>query len=353
MRAVLCKRFGPVGDLEVGEVNAPTPGPGELIVDVHAASVQFVDIRVVEGRSLLNTSKLDAHFGRKLKVELPITPGSEAAGVVSQVGEGVTSVRPGDRVLGTCLTGAWAEKAVFQSNEVCRIPDEMDFETAAVFWIMYFTSYYALVRRAALAARETLLVLGAGSGVGLSTVEIAKAAGAFVIAAASSTEKLAAAQSRGADVAVNYGLGPLPMSAQKDLSARFKTAAGQRGIDVIADLVGGDYAEPAMRAMSFKGRYLSIGFSAGVPAIPMHVIFNKNGSLLGIEPVADNRLPGENSQLLSTLFGWFREGKLRPLITERFPMSRASDALIRLAERKAIGRVVLTMGGSSVAREQR
>jgi NADPH:quinone reductase len=349
MRAVLCKRFGPLDELEIGEVDAPRPGPGELIVDVRAASVQFVDIRVVEGRSLLNTSKLDAHFGRKLKVELPITPGSEAAGVVAQVGEGVTSLKPGDRVLGTCLTGAWAEKAVFAASEVCRIPDEMDFETAAVFWIMYFTSFYALRRRAALAAGESLLVLGAGSGVGLAAVEIGKAAGAFVMAAASSDEKLRAAAGRGADVLVNYGAGPLPMAAQKELSARFKSAAGARGIDVIADLVGGDYAEPAMRAMSFKARYLSVGFSAGVPAIPMHVIFNKNATLFGIEPVADNRLPGDNLDLISTLFGWFREGKLRPNITERFPMGRASDALKRLAERKAIGRVILTMGNSAEA----
>src|SRR5271156_3666367 len=191
MRAVLCKRFGPVDDLELGEIDAPDPGPGEVLVDVQAASVQFVDIRVIEGRSLLNTTKLDAHFGRKLKVELPITPGSEAAGFVSRVGDGVISVKPGDRVLATGLVGAWAEKAVFQSDEVSRIPDEMTFGTAAVFYVLYFTSFYALVRRAALEPRETLLVLGAGSGVGLASVEIGKALGAFVIAAASSDEKLA------------------------------------------------------------------------------------------------------------------------------------------------------------------
>jgi NADPH2:quinone reductase len=345
MRAVLCKRFGPVDDLEIGEIDVPDPGPGEVLVDVRAASVQFVDILVIQGRSLLNTGKLDAHFGRKLKVELPITPGSEAAGVVSRVGDGVTTVKPGDRVLATGLVGAWAEKAVFQSDEVCRIPDEMDFETAAVFYVLYFTSFYALVKRAALEARETLLVLGAGSGVGLAAVEIGKAQGAFVIAAASSDEKLSAARARGADVLVNYGAGPLGLAAQKELSVSFKSAAGTRGIQVVADLVGGSYAEPAMRAMSFKARFLSIGFAAGVPSIPMHVIFNKNAALLGIEPVADKRLPRENQEMLSSLFGWYREGKLQPVITERFPMSRASEALKRLAERKAVGRVILTTEG--------
>jgi len=209
--------------------------------------------------------------------------------------------------------------------------------------VLYFTSFYALVKRAALEPGETLLVLGAGSGVGLAAIEIGKAKGAFVIAAASSGEKLSAARARGADVLVDYGVGPLDMAAQKNLSASFKNAAGTRGIQVVADLVGGDYAEPAMRAMSFKARFLSIGFSAGVPSIPMHVIFNKNAALLGIEPVADKRLPAENPAMLSSLFGWFREGKLRPVITGRFPMNRASDALQRLAGRTAVGRVILTM----------
>ncbi len=186
-------------------------------------------------------------------------------------------------------------------------------------------------------------MLGAGSGVGLAAIEIAKTLGARVIAAASSDEKLALARQHGADAVVKYGSEPLSMAEQKALAGAFKSALPGHGPDVIADLVGGQYAEPAMRAMAFKGRFLSIGFSAGIPSIPMHVIFNKNGSIIGIEPVTDKRLPGELPEMMETLFGWYRDKRLRPLITERFPLAQAGTALRRLAERKASGRIVLNV----------
>ena len=344
MRAVLCRAYGPADTLEVDTVPAPTAGPGEVIVAVHAAGVQFVDNRVVEGKSLLNTAKLDAHFGRPMTAGFPIIPGMEAAGIVEEVGEGVRAVKRGDRVLGTCLLGAFAEMARFHELEVCRIPDQMDMQAAAGFYSAYFTAYYSLIHRAGLKSGETVLVLGAGSGVGIACTEIAKAVGARVIAAASTEGKLAIAQAHGADAVVRYARGPLAMADQKELASAFKKATDGRGFEVIADLVGGDYAEPAMRTLALKGRYLSIGFSAGIPSIPMHVIFNKNGALLGIEPVADKRLPGEVPDVMRQLFEWYGEKKLRPQVTETFPLERAGQALGRLAARQAAGRVTLATG---------
>ncbi len=344
MRAVLCRAYGPADALEVDTVTAPTAGRGEVIVAVHAAGVQFVDNRVVEGKSLLNTTKLQSHLGHPVNAGFPIIPGMEAAGTVEEVGEGVRSVKRGDRVLGTCLLGAFAERARFREVEVCRIPDQMDMPSAAGFYSAYFTAYYSLISRAQLQRGETVLVLGAGSGVGIATTEVAKAVGARVIAAASSDEKLAMARSHGADAVLRYARGPLAVADQKELASAFKKAANGRGIEVIADLVGGDYAEPAMRTLELKGRYLSIGFSAGIPSIPMHVIFNKNGVLLGIEPVADKRLPGEVPDVMRQLFEWYGEKKLRPQVTETFPLERASVALGRLAARQAAGRVVLLTG---------
>jgi NADPH2:quinone reductase len=344
MRAVLCSQFGPIDNIAVGGIPPPQPEADEVLVAVEAASVQFVDIRVIGGKSLLNTSKLDEHFGRKVKVGLPLIPGTEAAGTVVAIGADVTGFAPGDRVLGTCLTGAWAEQAVFHHKEICRVPDEMSFDDAAAFYVLYFTAAYSLITRGGgLAPEDTVLVLGAGSGVGLAIIEVAKALGARVVAAASSEEKLAAAKSRGADVLVNYGATALDLTQQKALSAQFKQAAGQQGISVIADCVGGQYAEPAMRAMNFKGRFLSIGFSAGIPNIPMHVIFNKNGAIIGVEPVADKRLPGDIPELMQQLFGWYREGKLKPRIGGKYPLDQAVTALKLLEQRKAVGRILLTV----------
>jgi NADPH2:quinone reductase len=343
MRAVVCREFGSIDDLEVADVSAPTAGPNEVVVATEACGVQFVDNRVIEGQSLLNTGKLDAHFGRSMKVTMPLTPGSEAAGVVKSVGPGVESVRPGDRVFGTCLFGAYAEQVLFHELEVARIPNDMPMTAAAGFYSAYFTAYYALIRRGRLAAGETVLVLGAGSGVGLAAIEIAKATDAIVIAAASSDTKLELARRHGADVAIEYPLGPLSGAEQRELASAFKAAAGKPGIAVVADLVGGTYAEPAMRSMAFKGRFLSIGFAAGVPSIPMHVIFNKNGALLGIEPVSEGRLPVEKPDIMQTQLRWIGEGTIRPEVAEVYPLEEAATALRRLAQRQAAGRIALSV----------
>ncbi|MFA5631329.1 MAG: NADPH:quinone oxidoreductase family protein [Porticoccaceae bacterium] len=343
MRAALCHEWGPADRLVIGDIEAPRAGPGDVVMDVHACGVQFVDNRIVEGNSLLNTTKLNDHFGQDMRVTFPLVPGSEAAGTIVEVGEGVTGYKVGDRILGTCIVGAYAERARFRQAEISHIPDGMDYETAACFYVANFTAYYSLITRGDLRSGETLLILGAGSGVGLAAIDIAKALGARVIAAASSQAKLDLAREHGADVLVNYGVAPLSNEEQRALSAQFKQAGGSDGIQMVADLVGGDYAQPAMRAMAFKARYLSVGFSAGVPSIPMHVIFNKNGSIIGIEPVTDKRLPGETPEMMERLFRWYGEGKIRPLITERYPLEQTGVALRRLAERKAAGRIVINV----------
>ena len=343
MRAALCHEWGPADRLVVGEIETPKAGPGEVVMDVHACGVQFVDNRIVEGNSLLNTTKLNDHFGQDMRVTFPLVPGSEAAGTVVEVGEGVRDYKVGDRILGTCIVGAYAERAKFREAEISHIPASMDFETAACFYVANFTAYYSLITRGQLSEGETVLILGAGSGVGLAAIEIAKALGARVIAAASSEEKLNLAREHGADVLINYGIAPLSNDEQRALSAQFKQAGDKGGIQVVADLVGGDYAQPAMRAMAFKARYLSVGFSAGVPSIPMHVIFNKNGVIIGIEPVTDKRLPGETPDMMEQLFDWYEKGKIRPLITERYPLEHTGLALRRLAERKAAGRIVINV----------
>ena len=237
-----------------------------------------------------------------------------------------------------------AEEVCFREVEICRIPDEMDFETAACFYVAYFTAHYSLLTRGQLHAGETLLVLGAGSGVGLASIELGKIAGARVIAAASSDEKLAEAKARGADVTIKYPRGRLSLSDQKELARFLQSRERQSRIRChTTDPVGGDYAEPAMRTMAFQGRYLCIGFAAGIPTVSMHVILNKNGSLIGIEPLTDKWLPGERPQMMAELFRWYRENRFHSLVTERYPLAQVGIALRRLADRKATGRIVLNV----------
>jgi len=347
MRAVTCVRFGPPEQLVVRDWPSPTPGRGEVVVATRACGVQFVDNRVIAGTSILNTNKLDAHYGRTMRLEVPFIPGMEAAGVVMATGAGVTRVKPGDRVLGTCYIGAFAEMTVFHEDEVCRIPDEMDFETAACFFVASFTGYYSLIRRAHLRTGETVLVLAAGSGVGLAAIQIAKACGACVIAAASSEGKLELARKLGADAVIRYSAAPLELAAQKSFAGEIRRAAGGRGPNIVLDMSGGTYSEPAMRAMAFNGRYVSVGFSAGIPHIPMHVILNKNADLIGVEPASgeENRLPGTDPDMMARLFGWHSDSKLGPVISGVFPFERAGEALRALLDRKASGRVVLSAIG--------
>jgi NADPH2:quinone reductase len=344
--AVVCRAFGSPETLVLEERPRPVPGAGEVLVEVHAAGVNFTDLLVIEGHSQLRRSP-------------PLVPGVEAAGVVLGVGPGVTRVRPGQRVLGCKAQGTFAEEVLFHEDELAPLPAEMDLRDAATFYIATMTVRYALQERGRLAPGELLLVLGAGGGAGLAAVEIGKALGARVVAAASSEEKLALAKRRGADALVRYARGPLDVPAQKALAAELLehaqrppgaesslgkiSSVHQAGYHVVLDGVGGTYTEPALRALGWEGRYLSIGFAAGVPRVSLGPALFKNADICGIQPSSDeHRLPGRNAAALATMFAWYVEGKVRPLISHELPLADAARALEMFKNRSATGRIVLT-----------
>jgi NADPH2:quinone reductase len=318
-----------------------------VLVQVHAAGVNFTDLLAVEGRS-------------QLKRELPMIPGVEAAGVVLAVGPGVTAWRPGERVLGCSTHGAFAEQALFAEDELARIPDEMPMHTAAVFYIAAMTVRYALQDRARLQPGELLLILGAGGGAGLAGVQIGKALGAQVVAAASSAEKCAVALEHGADASVQYPVGPLSLEAQKAFTrellgraarphekaqsiGKISSVAASAGYHVVLDGVGGTYTEPALRSLGWQGRYVSIGFAAGMARIALGPALFKNADILCIQPSSDeHRLPARNPHAMQTLFDWYRQGRLTPRITQTLPLEQAAQALNLLRTRAASGRIVLT-----------
>jgi NADPH:quinone reductase len=348
MRAILCKAFGPPEALVLEEVAAPVPASGEVLVDVAAVGLNFTDLLAIEGQS-------------QLRRTLPIIPGIEVAGRISALGPGVSGLRIGQAVIGQRTSGAYAERAVFDADEVYPIPDAMDMADAAAFSVASTTAHYALIDRGALKAGETLLVLGAGSGAGVAAVEIGKILGARVVAAASSQDKLDLALERGADEAILYPRGVLGRDDQKALYGQLIAASGPlpaqhpaqsigvistltrgKGYEVIYDAVGGSYAEPALRSLAWQGRYLSVGFSAGVPTPSLGPLLFKNARIEGIQPSADDqRRLGRKAPAMEQLLGWYREGRLKPRITATFPLERAAEALRHLKDRKALGRVVL------------
>jgi len=325
MKTVLCKTFGPPGSLVVEEVPSPQPGPGEVVVAVKAASVNFPDVLIIQNKY-------------QLKPPLPFSPGSELSGVVVRVGDGVTRVRAGDRVMAIIGYGAFAEEVSVDSRRVLPLPAEMDFPSAAAFGLAYATSEHALVDRGALTSGETLLVLGAAGGVGLAAIEIAKILGARVIACASTDDKRAACRAHGADDTINY--------ATEDLRDRIKTLTDGRGPDVVYDPVGGPYSEPALRSIAWRGRLLVVGFAAGdIPRIPLNLTLLKGCSIVGVFwGEFTRREPERFAESMQRLFTWYGAGLLKPHISETFPLERAADALTRMAERKVTGKVVLTVG---------
>jgi len=325
MRAVLCKRYGPPSDLVVEDVPSPKPGEGQVLVAVHAAGVNFPDTLIIQGKY-------------QFKPELPFSPGGEVAGIVRAIGPGVTGIAPGDRVIAATTWGGYAEEVVAEAKRIIPMPDGMDFDTAATFVLTYGTSHHALKDRAALQPGETLLVLGAAGGVGLAAVELGKAMGARVIAAASSDDKLATCREHGADETINYG--------REDLRERIKALTDGRGVDVVYDPVGGDLSEPALRSMAWNGRFLVVGFAAGsIPSIPLNLALLKGCAIVGVFWGAFTRNePRRNEANLQELLAWFKAGKVRPHISARYPLERAADALRDVMERKVKGKVVLTTG---------
>jgi NADPH2:quinone reductase len=324
MKAILCRSFGPPESLVFEEAPSPVPGPGEAVISVKAASVNFPDVLIIENKY-------------QLKPPLPFSPGSELAGIVKAVGDGVTHVKPGDRVMAITGYGAFAEEMKTEARRLFPIPPSMDFATAAAFGLTYGTSEHALVDRGALKAGETMLVLGAAGGVGLAAIEIGKILGARVIACASSDDKLAVCREHGADATINY--------ATEDLRERIKALTGGVGPDVVYDPVGGPYTEPALRSLAWRGRLLVIGFAAGdIPKIPLNLPLLKGTSIVGVFWGEWSRREPQNfAEAMQRLAEWHAAGKLRPHISATFPLERAADALTLMAARKVMGKVVLTV----------
>ena len=322
MKAVLCKAYGPPESLVVEDIPSPTPGPGEAVIAVKAASVNFPDVLIIQNKY-------------QVKPPLPFSPGSELAGIVTMVGEGVTSFKPGDPALAITTYGAFAEEVKTEARRLLPIPAGMDFPTAAAFGLTYATSEHALCDRGQLEAGETLVVLGAAGGVGLAAIEIGKALGARVIACASTDDKLAVCREHGADDTINY--------ASEDLRERIKALTTGNGADVVYDPVGGPYTEPALRSIAWRGRLLVVGFAAGeIPRIPLNLTLLKGCSIVGVFwGEFTRREPQRSAEAMQRLAGWYAEGKLKPHVSETFPLERAADALTRMAERKVTGKVVL------------
>ena len=322
MKAVLCKEWGPPESLVVEDVPSPEPKAGEVLVSVKAASVNYPDVLIIQKKY-------------QMQPELPFTPGTEAAGVVKAVGEGVTHVKPGDRVIAFTGLGAFAEEMIAPGAQVLPMPPGVADEVAASFTLVYGTSHHAVVDRAQLKAGETMLVLGAAGGVGLSAVEIGKAVGAKVIAAASSAEKLEVCRAHGADELIDY--------SKQDLREAIKAATDGKGPDVVYDPVGGPYTEPAFRSIAWRGRYLVIGFANGeIPRLPLNLPLLKGASLVGVFwGEFTRREPKANRAAMMQMLGWMAEGKLKPLVSARYALRDAPAALQALADRRATGKVVI------------
>jgi NADPH:quinone reductase len=321
MRAVLCRSLGPPGSLVLEDVPAPEPGPGEVVVAIKACGVNFPDTLIIEGKY-------------QFKPPLPFSPGGEVAGVVARVGEGVSSVRPGDRVIAVTGYGGFAEEVVADASRLIPLPESMDFPTGSALLFTYGTAQYALRDRAHVRAGETMLVLGAAGGTGLAAVEVGSVLGARVIAVASSDSKLELCRARGASETINY--------STEDMRTRIKELTGGDGVDVVFDPVGGEHAEAAVRGTAWGGRYLVIGFVAGIPRIPLNLVLLKSCSIVGVFWGAFvARDPARNRELLAELFAWHSEGKIAPHISATYPLEGAVDALNDLLERKALGKIVV------------
>jgi NADPH:quinone reductase len=331
MKAVLSKEVGGPETLVLEELPDPVAGPGQVLIDVKACGVNYPDVLIIEDKY-------------QFKPTRPFAPGGEVSGVIAAVGEGVTRFKVGDRVLASTGWGGFAEKLALEEQRCTPIPDNMPFDEAAAFVLTYGTSYYALKDRGALKAGETLLVLGAAGGVGLAAVELGKAAGARVIAAASSQEKVDLAIKHGADSGVVYPRGPFDKDGQKALANLIKDACGPNGWDVAYDAVGGDYSEATIRAAGWNGRFLVIGFPSGIPKIPLNLTLLKSCDIVGVFwGAAVARDPKGHAQNLKDLMGLYATGKIKPYVSERFPLARAGEAIAHLSSRRAMGKVVITV----------
>ncbi len=325
MKALLCKAFGPADTLTLENVDSPVIKKNEILLNVQAAGVNFPDTLIIEGKY-------------QFKPPFPFSPGGEAAGIISQVGEKITHLKPGDRVMALTGWGSFAEQVAVPGYNVLPIPEAMDFTTAAAFSMTYGTSMHALKQRANLQPGETLLVLGASGGVGLAAVEIGKALGARVIAAASSAEKLEVARNAGADELINY--------SETSLKDEVKRLTAGNGVDVIYDPVGGDLFDQAIRSIAWNGRLLVVGFASGrIPELPVNLALLKGASVVGVFWGSfAQRQPQDNAANFKQLFDWYAEGKLKPLVSQVYPLEKGAEAIEVLGKRSAVGKVVVSIG---------
>ncbi|RPG35700.1 MAG: NADPH:quinone oxidoreductase family protein [Gammaproteobacteria bacterium TMED225] len=332
MRALQCVELGMPDKLQLNDVPDPEASPEHVVIENKAASVNFPDVLMIQGLY-------------QFQPELPFIPGGESAGIVSAVGDGVENISVGDRVFAMTGTGAFSEKISAHNSSVVKIPDNMGFETAAALPMTYGTSLYALKQRANLKAGETLLVLGAAGGVGLATVELGKAMGARVIAAASTNEKVNLCIQHGADEGFIYPSGVLNRDQQKELSNKIKELSGGIGPNVIYDPVGGSYSEPCLRSIAWEGRYLVIGFAAGadqIPKMPLNLTLLKGCQIVGVFWGAWVGMhPEENKKNFEELFKLHSEGKINPEVSDSFTLDDGALAIAHLKDRKAKGKVII------------
>ena len=321
MRAVMCHEIGPVDKLRVEDVPTPEPGAGQVRIAVKAAGASFVDALRVNGR-------------HQMPLTPPYTPGGEAAGVVDAVGAGVDGFEVGDRVYATVSQGAMASHLLAQPNQLVALPDTIDFGRGASFHQVYGTAWFSFVQRTVVTPGEVVLVTGAGGGVGLAAIDVARHLGARVIAVASSPEKRALALSMGAEAAID------PLT--EDVKLRARELTGGEGIDLVYDVVGGDVSEAALRAMKFQGRFLVIGFTAGIARVPLNLALLNNRSILGVEWGGwANRFPKENREMVADIVAAIARGDLKPVAPTERPLADTPDVLADLLERRAVGKIVL------------
>jgi NADPH:quinone reductase len=330
MKALLSTKIGGPETLIIDETPDPVPADDEVLIRVKACGVNFPDTLIIEDKYQFQPTR-------------PFSPGGEVAGVVENVGKNVSTVRPGGRVIGWCTWGGMAEKVVAKAVNCVPIPDEMPFDEASALILTYGTSHYALKNRASLKPGETLLVLGAAGGVGLAAVELGKSMQARVVAAASSEEKVTFAKEHGADSGIVYPRGPFEKQELRALSAGFKQACPE-GADVIYDAVGGDYAEASLRAIGWEGRYLVVGFPAGIPKLPLNLVLLKACQIVGVFWAAwVEKHPGEFQASARELLELYSRGAIKPVISLRVPLEEGGKAIALLGARSAVGKIVVTV----------
>jgi NADPH:quinone reductase-like Zn-dependent oxidoreductase len=329
MKALLSEAVGGPETLKLTELPDPTAGAGQVVVAVKACAINYPDVIIIEDKY-------------QFKPPRPFAPGGEIAGVIESIGDGVTGWAPGDRVIAMLGHGGLSEKVAVDASKLYRLPEGRSFAEGSALLLTYATTIHALLDRGHLKAGDTLLVLGAAGGVGLAAIELGKAYGARVVAAVSSEEKAAAARQAGADDTIVYARAPFDKDQSKALAEQFKAAGGKGGYDVIYDPVGGDYAEPALRAIGWEGRYLVVGFPAGIPKLPLNLTLLKSCDVCGVFWGAfAARDPQANQAHVETLFRLWEESKIAPCVTERFPLADGGRAIAKMAARAAIGKLVV------------